>query len=175
VLSRARQDGVGRRVYLAPAWVCPFEGMVEPDHVVSCAELVADDDVEIALADTIGHADPLSVGRLFDRFARRFGAARLAAHLHDTQGLALANAAAALAAGVRTIDASVGGLGGCPFAPGAAGNLATCDLVLMLEKMGFDTGVDLARLHEVVSDAERALGRPLGGRSRAWWLEAGHA
>jgi hydroxymethylglutaryl-CoA lyase len=109
------------------------------------------------------------VGRLFESFTSRFGAARLAAHLHDTQGLALANAAAAISAGVRTLDASVGGLGGCPFAPGAAGNLATEDLVLMVQKMGFETGVDLAALHRVVSDAERIVGRPLGGRSRAWW------
>lgn len=171
VLERARQDGVDRRVYLAPAFVCPFEGAVAPDHVARCADAIGagEDTFEIAIADTIGHAHPLEVGRLFETFASRFGAARLAAHLHDTQGLALANAAAAISAGVRTIDASVGGLGGCPFAPGAAGNLATEDLVLMVQKMGFETGVDLAALHRVVSDAERIIGRPLGGRSRAWW------
>jgi hydroxymethylglutaryl-CoA lyase len=93
----------------------------------------------------------------------------MAVHLHDTQAMGLTNAYAALNAGVRTFDTSLGGLGGCPFAPGSAGNLATEDLVLMLHKMGYDTGIDLERLWEGVRWFETRIGRPLGGRSRAWY------
>jgi hydroxymethylglutaryl-CoA lyase len=93
---------------------------------------------------------------------------RLAVHLHDTQALGLANAAAAIQAGVRILDASVGGLGGCPFAPGAAGNLATEDLALMAQQMGFDTGVDLPALWRVVDGLEALVGRRVGGRTRAF-------
>ncbi len=124
---------------------------------------------EIAIADTVGHADPLSVGRLIDLIARRIEIERLAVHLHDTQALGLANATVALQAGIRTFDSSVGGLGGCPFAPGAAGNLATEDLVFLAHKVGFGAGVDFERLWQVVYELERVIGRPIGGRIRQWW------
>ena len=94
---------------------------------------------------------------------------RLAVHLHDTQVLGLANATTAISAGVRIFDSSVGGLGGCPFAPGAAGNLATEDLVFLAYKLGLGTGVDFARLWEAVALAEKLVGRPIGGRIRSWW------
>ncbi len=171
LLSRARADGLWRRAYLAPAFVCPYEGPVSADRVVECADVLWEAGVdELAIADTIGHAHPGEVGAMFARLADRYGGAdKLAAHLHDTQALGLANAAAAIAAGVRVVDASIGGLGGCPFAPGAAGNLATEDLVLLADKMGLDTGVDLAGVWTAVDVAGELVGRELGGRTAGWW------
>jgi hydroxymethylglutaryl-CoA lyase len=170
LVTRAQSDGLRTRFYLMTAWICPFEGLVSPHKTLALVQEIADWGVdEIAIADTIGHADPLSVGRLIDLIARRIDIARLAAHLHDTQALGLANATAALQAGIRTFDSSVGGLGGCPFAPGAAGNLATEDIVFMAHKVGLGTGVDFGRLWDVVYDLERAIGRPIGGRIRQWW------
>ena len=170
LIDRARIDGVATRVYVMTAWVCPFEGVISPRKTMAVVEEIAGWGVdEIAIADTIGHADPLAVGRLIDMIARRVAMERLAVHLHDTQALGLANATTALQAGIRTFDSSVGGLGGCPFAPGAAGNLATEDLVFLAFKGGLGTGVDFARLWEVVYDLERMIGRPIGGRIRQWW------
>lgn len=170
LIDRAQRDGVRTRFYVMTAWVCPFEGLISPHRTLSVVQEIADWGVdEIAVADTIGHADPLSVGHLIDLIARRISIDRLAVHLHDTQALGLANATVALQAGIRTFDSSVGGLGGCPFAPGAAGNLATEDLVFLAWKVGLGTGVDLARLWQVVYDLERAIGRPIGGRIRQWW------
>lgn len=170
LVDRAQRDGVRTRFYVMTAWVCPFEGLISPHRTLSVVQEIADWGVdEIAVADTIGHADPLSVGHLIDLIARRISIDRLAVHLHDTQALGLANATVALQAGIRTFDSSVGGLGGCPFAPGAAGNLATEDLVFLAWKVGLGTGVDLARLWQVVYDLERAIGRPIGGRIRQWW------
>lgn len=170
LVARARDEGLRTRFYLMTAWVCPFEGSVSPHKTLALVQEIADWGVdEIAVADTIGHADPLSVGRLIDLIARRIDISRLAAHLHDTQALGLANATAALQAGIRTFDSSVGGLGGCPFAPGAAGNLSTEDVVFMAHKIGLGTGVDFRRLWEVVYALERDIGRPIGGRIRQWW------
>ena len=170
LVARARDEGLRTRFYLMTAWVCPFEGSVSPHKTLALVQEIADWGVdEIAVADTIGHADPLSVGRLIDLIARRIDISRLAAHLHDTQALGLANATAALQAGIRTFDSSVGGLGGCPFAPGAAGNLSTEDVVFMAHKVGLGTGVDFRRLWEVVYALERDIGRPIGGRIRQWW------
>ena len=170
LVTRAREEGLRTRFYLMTAWVCPFEGPVSPHKTLALVQEIADWGVdEIAVADTIGHADPLSVGRLIDLIARRIDISRLAAHLHDTQALGLANATAALQAGIRTFDRCVGGLGGCPFAPGAAGNLSTEDVVFMAHKVGLGTGVDFRRLWEVVYALERDIGRPIGGRIRQWW------
>lgn len=170
LVAQAQRDGARTRFYVMTAWICPFEGPVSPHKTLAVVQEIADWGVdEIAIADTIGHADPLSVGRLIDLIARHIDMSRLAAHLHDTQALGLANATAALQAGVRTFDTSVGGLGGCPFAPGAAGNLSTEDLVFMAWKVGLGTGVDFGRLWEVVYALERDIGRPIGGRIRQWW------
>lgn len=170
LVERARQDGIWVRVYLMTAWVCPFEGPTEPRKSVAYAERIWEMGIdELAVADTIGHAYPLEVGRLLERIARQTDIDKLAVHLHDTQALGLANTAAALYAGVRTIDSSIGGLGGCPFAPGAAGNLATEDLVFLAYKMGIGTGVDFKGLWDVIHYAEEIVGRPIGGRIRAWW------
>jgi hydroxymethylglutaryl-CoA lyase len=170
LVARARQDGLWARVYISTAWVCPYEGPMLPDKVIAYAEKVWEIGVEeLALADTIGYAHPLEVGRLMERLGRRLDMNRLAVHLHDTQAMGLANATAALQAGVRIFDASVAGLGGCPFAPGAAGNLATEDLIFMAYKMGLGTGVDFDRLWGVVLQTEKIIGRRVGGRIRAWW------
>lgn len=170
LLERARRDRVHTRAYLSAAWACPYEGPVPAERATALAERIweAQPD-ELAVADSVGHAHPLEVGRLMEALGRRFGMDRLAVHLHDTQALGLANAAAAVSAGVRTVDASIGGLGGCPFAPGAAGNLATEDLVFLAHRMGFETGVDLDRLWATVGWLDTLLGRRVGGRTRTWW------
>jgi hydroxymethylglutaryl-CoA lyase len=123
---------------------------------------------EIVIADTIGSASPGAVSERLAALLRDLPADRLAVHFHDTRGMAVANAWAALQAGIRRFDASVGGIGGCPFAPGAAGNLATEDLVLMAEASGYTTGISLDSLLDIIDFAETALQRPLGGRSVAW-------
>lgn len=170
LIGRARQDGVRTRAYVMTAWVCPFEGLISPYRTVAVARQLWDNGAqELSIADTIGHAEPLAVGRLIDLLARHIDMAGLAVHLHDTQALGLANATVALQAGVRTFDTSIGGLGGCPFAPGAAGNLATEDLVFMAYKVGLGTGVDFAKLWPVVELMSQLVGRPVGGRIRGWW------
>jgi hydroxymethylglutaryl-CoA lyase len=168
--GRARQDGIWMRVYIGTAWVCPYEGIIAPEKTIGIAEEIWAMNVDqLSIADTIGHANPLSVGHLMKDLVTRFGRKKLAVHLHDTQALGLVNAAAAIHAGVRIFDASTGGLGGCPFAPGAAGNLATEDLVFMAQRMGFETGVDLHKLWKVVQAAKGMVNRPIGGHIWPWW------
>jgi len=172
LLKRAKEDQIWTRVYLAVAWVCPFEGAMPSRRILDLAKQVNDWGAdEIALADTIGHAHPLEVGRLCESVGTAIGMEKLAVHLHDTLAMGLANAAAAMTAGVRIIDSSFGGLGGCPFAPGSRGNLATEDLVLMANKMGFETGVSLAKLYEAIRMVEEDLCKPLGGRTQNWWIQ----
>ena len=168
-LQQARGDGLKARAYVAVAFECPYEGTVPDAEVERLAgDMFAAGAEEIIVADTIGAGNPTRAKALFGRMAAAFGAERLAAHLHDTRALALANAWQALECGVRKFDASAGGLGGCPFAPGAAGNLATEDLVSMLHQAGFQTGIDLTALLDVVLGMESLLGRPVGGRSLPW-------
>ncbi len=134
-------------VGLSTAFGCTLEGRIAESDVCRLAEaVIAAGADELALSDTVGYADPAQVRRLFGAVGAIAGSLPLGAHLHDTRGLGLANALAALDAGVKTLDASLGGLGGCPFAPGASGNIATEDLVFMLEAMGLSTGIDLDRL-----------------------------
>lgn len=144
---------------LSTAFGCTIEGKVPEDRVrrlaVRLAEAGAD---EIILADTVGYGDPAAVRRLFGEVKRDLGAVPLTAHFHDTRGLGLANVLAALDAGVRAFDASLAGLGGCPYAPGASGNISTEDLVFMLESMGLKTGVDLEQLLAVRETVCAALG-----------------
>lgn len=168
--EQAKRDGVRARVYLMTAWVCPFEGPINRWRTIEMAERIWDIGVdELAVADTIGYADPLAVGNLMEELGKRLDMERLAVHLHDTQAIGLANATAALQAGVRIFDSSVGGLGGCPFAPGAAGNLATEDLVHLCAKLGIGAGVDFEKLWGVVYEIEKWVERPVGGRIRDWW------
>ncbi len=169
VLQQAREDGVDVQAYLATAWECPFEGAVDPGVVADLNNhLLAAGASQIVIADTIGAAHPAQVRSLMQRLADESGADKLACHFHDTRALGMANAYAALEAGIRQFDASVGGLGGCPFAPGATGNIATEDLAMMLEMMGFATGIDLDKLIEAANLAGRLTETTTGGRSQAW-------
>jgi hydroxymethylglutaryl-CoA lyase len=132
---------------LATAFGCTLQGDVDEGHVLKLVErLMAIGVDDIALADTVGYANPAAIRRVFTAAAKIAGRVPLAGHFHDTRGLGLANVVAALEAGVRTFDASIGGFGGCPFAPGATGNITLEDLVYMLESMGLRTGVDVAKL-----------------------------
>ena len=168
-LDQARAAGVATRAYIAVAFECPFEGRVSSDRVnaLMYAMLSAGAD-EVVIADTIGAAGPYEVDALLTELGASAPLDKLAVHFHDTRGMGLANAFAALKVGIRRFDASVGGIGGCPFAPGAAGNLATEDLVLLAERSGLSTGVRLDALVAVVDFAESVLGRQLGGRSMGW-------
>ena len=137
------------RGYLSTAFGCPFEGEVAPARVAEVAARLIDLGVfEVAISDTIGIAHPGQVPRVLDAVLARVPADTVALHFHDTRGTALANVLASLPFGVATFDASAGGLGGCPYAPGAAGNLATDDLVYMLDGLGIETGVSLRRVSE---------------------------
>jgi len=132
---------------VATAFGCTMQGEVPEDDVVRLAVRLAESGVDcVALADTVGYANPAQIRRIFKRVRSEIGSKLEAAHLHNTRGLGLANALAAYEEGVRHFDSSLGGLGGCPFAPGASGNVITEDLVFMFEAMGVSTGVDLARL-----------------------------
>ncbi|MES2186146.1 MAG: hydroxymethylglutaryl-CoA lyase [Pseudomonadota bacterium] len=168
-LAEARRLGLKTRAYVAVAFDCPFEGPTPLEVVLRLAQRMdAAGAGEIVIADTIGSASP---GQVRERLLALRGVVpveRLAVHFHDTRGMGVANAWAALEAGVRRFDASAGGIGGCPFAPGAAGNLATEDLVLMAERSGFSTGIALDGLLDAVAYAESLLGRALGGRSAGW-------
>jgi hydroxymethylglutaryl-CoA lyase len=178
VMGLAAADGVIGRAYLSVAFICPFEGRVDRDVVVRLAAAMFDAGArEVIVADTIGAADPIHVAEVFAVLARRHGPELLSGHFHDTKGLALANCYAAFGQGVRKFDASVGGLGGCPFAPGAAGNVATEDLVNMFETAGCATGIELDKLSAAVVVAEQCVGRTLGGRWLTWrrTQEAGRA
>lgn len=144
VVREALDHGLRVRGYLSTAFGCPFEGDVPVPRVVDlCERLLAIGVYQVAVSDTIGVATPGQVAAMVDAVAARVARAAIALHLHDTRGTALANVYAGLEAGVTTFDAAAGGLGGCPFAPGAAGNLATEDLIYMLDGLGIETGVDL--------------------------------
>jgi hydroxymethylglutaryl-CoA lyase len=169
IINAARADGVKTLSCVATAWECPFEGKVAQDVVLGIArEMFAYGADEVVLADTIGAADPSAVRRLTQAAADEFGAGRISCHFHDTRGMGVANVAAAIDAGIRKFDASIGGLGGCPFAPGATGNVATEDVVLMLTQMGFETGINLRKLVEAVDLAIELTGNCNGGNSINW-------
>lgn len=160
VVERARAEGVPVRAYISCALGCPYEGAIAPERVAGLAgRLYGLGCEEIALGDTIGAGTPTAACRLVETSASRVPVEHLALHFHDTRGQALANILACLTLGVSTIDASVAGLGGCPYAPGASGNVATEDLAYMLAGMGIATGVDLPRLIEAGRYISAALGR----------------
>lgn len=150
VMELARVHGSRVRGYLSMCFGCPFEGEVPEGRVVRLVKRLRDLGVhEISIGDTIGVANPAQVHRLVAKLIDAVGAPRLAMHFHDTRGTALANIAASLEQGIRVFDSSLGGLGGCPYAPAATGNVATEDVVYMLHGMGYNTGVDLAMLIEI--------------------------
>jgi hydroxymethylglutaryl-CoA lyase len=163
MLRLARENGLVAQVTISAAFGCPFEGFVPPETVVRCVEAMAEAGAEeIALADTIGVGVPAQVTDLFGRVRAAVGdGVRLRAHFHNTRGTGIANAWAAYAAGVNVLDSSLGGLGGCPFAPKATGNISTEDLLFMLDGSGVSTGVDLAAAIAVNHWFETVMGRPL--------------
>jgi len=162
IVSRARDDGIRASLTISVAFGCPFEGKVDPDSVAAIAErLAATSPDELVLADTIGVATPSQVRSLLGRVEGL--SVPVGGHFHNTRNTGYANAYAALEAGVTTLDASVGGLGGCPFAPKATGNIATEDLVYLLEGEGVATGVELDALVGVSRWLEELLGRQLEG------------
>ena len=169
ICARANSDGIEVLGCVATAWECPFEGRTDPQMVADMsAQFLEMGTSAVVIADTIGAANPLSVNKLMDSLAAKLGAGKLACHFHDTRAMGVANAYAALDAGIRHFDASVGGLGGCPFAPGATGNVATEDLVMMLHQMGFETGIDLEKLMAAGQLAGELTGTSTGGRADKW-------
>jgi hydroxymethylglutaryl-CoA lyase len=165
VCDRAIAAGVRVRGYLSTAFGCPFEGAVAPARVAEMtARLAALGVFEIAISDTIGIAHPGQVPRVLDAVLAQVPVERIALHFHDTRGTALANVLAALPFGVATFDGSAGGLGGCPYAPGAAGNLATDDLIYMLDGLGIETGVSLSALSNASRFISSRLDHPLPSR-----------
>ncbi|HEX8909071.1 MAG TPA: hydroxymethylglutaryl-CoA lyase [Anaeromyxobacteraceae bacterium] len=166
VIPPALEKGLRVRGYVSTAWGCPYEGAVAPERVVDVAgRLLAMGCYQVSLGDTIGVGTPGQTRRLLDLLLARARAEQLALHMHDTRGTALANVLVGLEAGLATFDASVGGLGGCPYAPGASGNLATEDLVYMLHGMGYETGVDWPLLIAAGELAQRLVGHRLPGKA----------
>jgi len=164
IAAAARSAGIRAQVTISTAFGCPFEGEVPPAHVVALAErLAAGDPDEIAIADTIGVAVPTQVTALVSALRASLPRVKLRAHFHNTRNTGLANAYAAIEAGVRSLDASCGGIGGCPFAPAATGNVPSEDLIYMLHRMGFDTGVDLPALLETTRWLQQTLDHALPG------------
>lgn len=169
LMQRARDDGLEARAYVAVAFECPFEGLTPAGRVIALSERMFEAGADkVIIADTIGAANPRAVRELLMPLQSYSTAGRISCHFHDTRGMALANVLASLEAGVREFDSSIGGLGGCPFSPGATGNLATEDLVLMLNSMGFATGIDSLALVDAVKHVETLTDTPLGGHSFRW-------
>jgi hydroxymethylglutaryl-CoA lyase len=161
VLARAKSDGIKVRGYISCVLGCPFDGQVKPQAVVDVAKALWDlGCYEVSLGDTIGVGTPLKARHLLRAVAGTVPMERLAMHFHDTYGQALANLYAGLEEGARVIDSAAGGLGGCPYAPGATGNVATEDVVYMLEGLGIRTGVDMPKLVAATNDVSRLIGRP---------------
>ena len=160
-MARVKADGIKVRGYVSCVLGCPFDGEVKPQAVVDVAKALWElGCYEVSLGDTIGVGTPLKAKQLLRAVAGSVPMANLAMHFHDTYGQALANLYAGMEEGARVIDSAAGGLGGCPFAPGATGNVATEDVVYMLEGMGISTGVDMAKLVAASNVVARLIGRP---------------
>ena len=169
ILDRAAAEGVDIHAYLAVAFECPYEGAVEESLVLEQVDrLMQHQPARLIIADTIGAANPAAVHSMMHKLVDRYGPERLGCHFHDTRAMGLANVYAALQAGVRQFDASAGGLGGCPFAPGAKGNVATEDVVMLCESIGYYTGLDMPKLIEAVALLSEMIGAPQGGRAHTW-------
>ena len=165
VAALAAEAGVPWSGYISTAFGCPYEGDVGAERVLEIAARLRDAEANaIALGDTIGVGNPRQVFELLTRLAGQMPAAEMRLHFHDTRGMALANVVAAMQAGATQFDGSIGGLGGCPYAPGASGNVATEDMVSMLHRMGIATDIDEMPLLHAAWLAEDIIGRPLEGR-----------
>jgi len=164
IIAHARDAGLTGQVTIGAAFGCPFEGEVSEDRIVAMAvALAAAGPVEIALADTIGVANPAHVARLVERVLAAIAPLPVRVHFHNTRGTGLANVWAAVMAGASVIDGSIGGLGGCPFAPGAAGNVSSEDVLYMLDRAGIATGLDLGLMIEASTWLSGVMGRKLPG------------
>ena len=169
ILRLAKQDGIEVIATIAVAFECPFDGPTDPAVVETIvAKFIAAGADQLVLADTIGAAHPQQVRELTAALVASHGAEKLGCHFHDTRAMGLANVYAAVESGIRRFDSSIAGLGGCPFAPGASGNVATDDIAMMLQQMGFDTGIDLDSLMDASDLAQTLTGTAPGGRSKAW-------
>lgn len=165
ISAMAHENAIRVRAYISTCFGCPYEGAVDPARVAALAEkLLALRCYQVSIGDTIGVATPLQVQLVLEHLLHSIVPEQLAVHFHDTRGTALANILAALEKGIATVDSSAGGLGGCPYAPGAAGNVATEDVVYMLNGMDIETGVDIDRLVEATQLIARTLDRPLPGK-----------
>ncbi len=165
VVPPALQAGMRVRAYVSTVWGCPYEGDVDPVRALDITErLLALGCYQVSLGDTIGVGTPRQTERILGVFLDKISPDKLALHFHDTRSTALPNVLVGLTLGVRDFDASIGGLGGCPYAPGAAGNVATEDLVYMLHGMGIETGLDLDKLIAAAKLAEKIIGRALPGK-----------
>ncbi len=143
IIDMAKKDQIRTKIYISVAFECPYEGLVSSDYVYDLTkEFFSYGINEVVIADTIGAGKPDQARKLFRRLVKDFGSSNFSAHFHDTRSLALSNVKAAMEEGITKFDSCIAGLGGCPFAPGASGNLATEDLVAMLHKQGFETGID---------------------------------
>lgn len=164
-IGPAREAGIRVRGYVSTVWGCPYEGDIDPVRAIAIAKQLHDMGCyQVSLGDTIGSGTPRQTREIMVRALGELPLEAVAMHMHDTRGTALANIVVGLELGVRHFDASVGGMGGCPYAPGAAGNVATEDLVYMLHGMGVGTGIDLERLVEAAKAAESIVGRVLPGK-----------
>lgn len=165
VAKAAHAHGMRVRGYLSTVWGCPYEGLTPVPKVLEVVKQLADLGLyQLSLGDTIGVGTPNHTAQLVTEVSKLVPLEQIALHLHDTRGTALANALVGLSMGITTFDSSIGGLGGCPYAPGAAGNLATEDLVYMLQGMGVQTGIDLGRLVAAGELAQELIGRKLSGK-----------
>lgn len=165
VADVAKTDGYRVRAYVSVVFECPYEGKISPEPVIKICDRLLEMKVdEISLGDTIGAATPVHVAQVINLLSKNVGLEKLALHFHDTRGGALANVLVGLESGIRIFDSSLGGLGGCPYAPGASGNLATEDLVYMLHGMNIETGIDLEKLVDAGKFAQQILNKNLPGR-----------
>jgi hydroxymethylglutaryl-CoA lyase len=169
LIARCREEGFFAQACISVAFECPYEGRVHPRVVEELtARLFENGAQEVMIADTIGAAAPAQVKSMLSSLARAHGADHLSVHFHDTRAMAVANCYASLEAGIRRFDSAIGGMGGCPFAPGATGNVATEDVVMLLEQSGFDTGVDMPALIRAAQLAQRLTGNCPGPRNKMW-------
>ncbi len=165
IVPPAREKGMAVRAYVSTVWGCPYEGAVDPKKALTISKRLLDlGCYQVSLGDTIGVGTPRQTGEIVRMFRDEMPLSNIALHLHDTRGTALSNILVGLQLGVRDFDSAVAGVGGCPYAPGAAGNVATEDLVFLMNGMGVQTGVDLDLLIEAGNVAEQVIGRPLPGK-----------
>lgn len=165
VIKMARKNKIKIRGYLSTVFGCPYEGDISFTKVLTLTQKLLDLGVyEVSLGDTTGVANPKQVGKVLEKLVAKVNKNKIAMHFHDTRGMALANIVASLKFGISCFDSSVGGLGGCPYARGASGNVATEDVVYMLEKMDYKTGIDVGKLVKITHFLEALMERPMGSK-----------